>query len=68
MNNRRLKSVKLMADLQPFTQSGFISASDAQGMVESWKTGDNTKLKAFIYDPSLPNSMTMLLNNLKQYF
>nr|WP_297765629.1 hypothetical protein [uncultured Butyrivibrio sp.] len=65
--NRRMMSVKLMADIQPFTQLGCLSASQARDLVEDWKHGESSKLKALVLDPSLPSSLTPLLDNLKQY-
>ena len=65
--NRRITSVRLMADIQPFTQLGCLSASDARDMIEDWKVGDSTRLKSLVFNPSLPSSLTPLLDKLKQY-
>ncbi len=65
--NRRMQSVKLMAEIQPFTQLGCINASEARDLVEEWKRGESIKLKALIFNPDLPSSLTPLLDNLKQY-
>ncbi len=65
--NRRMNSLNLMAELQPFTQLGCLTALEARTIVEDYKKSDTTKLKSFIYDPKLPSSLTTLLDKLKEY-
>lgn len=65
--NRRMESVKLMAKLQPFTQLGRLTASDAKAIVEDYKEGDTTRLRALVNDPTMPNSLSPILDKVKQY-
>ncbi|MBP3278167.1 MAG: hypothetical protein J6M44_04330 [Butyrivibrio sp.] len=65
--NRRMESVKLMAVLQPFTQLGRITASDAKLIVDSYKEGNTERLKVFVNDPTMPNNLSPLLDKVKQY-
>lgn len=65
--NRRMESIKLMAALQPFTQTGIINAKKAQHFVESYKQGDTDEIRAFTLDPSLPVSMQPLIDKVAQF-
>ncbi len=51
---RRRKSLELMQLLAPFTQGGICTAQDAREIVNSYVAGDESLIKDFILNPSMP--------------
>ena len=65
--NKRMESVKLMAALQPLTQSGYLKAVDAKAIVECFKDGNDIPLKKLTLDPTLPMVMQPVIEKVAQF-
>ena len=53
-NKRRINSISLMRELQPFVQGGLLSAASAKKIVTGYVKGDDEMLLNFIQNPEMP--------------
>ncbi|MCR5670709.1 MAG: hypothetical protein K6G10_06855 [Butyrivibrio sp.] len=67
MNTRRMESMKLMPLLQPLTQLGYLSAGQAKNVIDEYKEGNTEPLRSLCLDPSLPTSLSPILERIRQY-
>ena len=65
--NKRMESIKLMAVLQPLTQSGLLKAEEAKNIVESFKVGNVAPLKKLTLNPTLPTMMQPVIDRVAQF-
>ncbi len=52
--NRRIESIKLCQSLQPLTQEGAITPTNAAMIVNNYVNGDMSALKGLITNPNIP--------------
>lgn len=65
--NKRLESIELMKNLQPFLQGGIMSAQKAKEIVTSFVAGDTSPLNNFILSPDIPMQYMELTGKLKNF-
>lgn len=62
--NKRLESIKLMKQLQPFLQGGILSAKKANEIAEEFIRGNFAPLEDFMYSPDIPVQYAALTKNI----
>ena len=65
--NRRIESIQLMKGLQPFTQTGYISAVGAKNIVDEYVKGNDNPLSQLIFSPNIPMQYINLVKGLKHF-
>lgn len=64
-NKRRLASLKLMREMQPFLQGQVVDTASCKEMITKYVEGDETLLREFIMNPNLPLMYEQCINNIK---
>lgn len=65
--NRRLESLNLMNQLQPFLQGGILQSKDAKNIIDEYISGNSAPLSDFIYSPDIPMQYTPFVKGLANY-
>ena len=67
MATTRAMSLKLLNILQILTQNGFITAMEAKEACAGYLKGDDSNIKAIIYNPDIPVSAMRIVTELEQF-
>ena len=65
--NRRIQSMQLMKGLQPFTQTGLVSAQGAKSIVDEYVKGNSHPLEELVFSPGIPMQYISLVKGLKNF-
>lgn len=65
-NNRRINSISLMRELQPFVQGNILSAASAKEMITEYQMGEEKKIRDFINNPEMPLMYETCIQNVRK--